>query len=151
MQGHRRIEIALRWGRGQMPAEKVRSFMKRKTTILLLGLVLFVSIPVSAHHGNAAFDYDKKVTVSGTVTQWIWSNPHSLLKVDAKDETGEVKHWIIEAGTPADISRQGWSHSSFKPGDEVTVTVIVAKNGQPIGRFTGKDSVILNGKPFPPQ
>ena len=125
--------------------------MKRKTTILLLGLVLAVSIPVSAHHGNAAFYYDKKVTLSGTVTQWIWSNPHSLLKVDVKDETGEVKHWIIEAGTPADISRQGWGHSSFKPGDEVTVTVIVAKNGQPIGRFTGKDPVILNGKPFPPE
>jgi hypothetical protein len=127
--------------------------MKNKVpTVLLLALGFSaVPIPLFAHHGNASYEYNKKVTLSGTVTDWIWANPHSWLKFDAKDEKGELKHWIIEAGNPADMSRQGWTHKSFKPGDEVTVTVILAKNGQPIGRFVGSESIVLNGKPFPPK
>ena len=123
---------------------------KLHTTIpyLCLALVL-VSAPLFAHHGNAAFDYNKKVTVSGTVIDFLWANPHSILRFDAKDDKGEVTHWVVEAGGPPDMARQGWAHNSFKPGDQVTVTVIQAKNGTPIGRFVGNDNIILNGKPFP--
>ena len=85
------------------------------------------------------------------MTEWIWANPHSWLKIDVKDDKGEVTHWTIEAGNPADMARQGWARNSFKPGDEVTVIIIQAKNGQPIGRFGGKNTVVLNGKPFPPE
>ena len=123
--------------------------MKHK---LLLGSLAVVAstfaAPLLAHHGNAAYNYDKKVTISGTVTEWIWANPHSWLKLDAKDESGEVKHWIVEASAPPTLSGQGWSHNSFKPGDQVTITLIQVKNGEPIGRFQG--DIVLNGKPFPP-
>jgi len=132
-------------------SEVWRNAMRSKlVTSLLVFVGLFASVPLFAHHGNASYNYDKKVTVSGTVTQWIWANPHSWLKFDAKDGAGGVTHWIIESGNPVDMARQGWAHDSFKPGDEVTVTVIQAKNSQPIGRFVGKDSIVLNGKPFPP-
>ena len=128
--------------------------MKVKGTILLLAAILVsVSVSVFAHHGNAAYDYDKKVTVSGTVTEYIWANPHCWLKFDAKDENGQVKHWIVEASNPPDQTRQGWSHDSFKPGDQVTITMIQVKNGNPIGRFIGQNqggNIILNGKQFPP-
>ena len=124
---------------------------KLATTNLVLTVALLIAaVPLFAHHGNASFNYDKKITVSGTVTQWIWQNPHSLLKFDSKDDKGEVTHWVVEAGGPQDMARQGWGHASFKPGDEVTVTVIQAKNGLPIGRFVGQDNIVLNGKPFPP-
>jgi len=119
--------------------------------LLTTGLLVF-SVPLFAHHGNAAYDYDKKVTASGTVTDFIWANPHCWLKFDAKDENGEVKHWVVEASNPPDQTRAGWSHDSFKPGDQVTVTMIQVKNGQPIGRFVGQNQggkIILNGKPFP--
>ena len=123
--------------------------MKGKPSLWLLALVVSAfALPLAAHHGNAAYNYDKKITVSGTVTEWIWANPHCWLKFDAKGETGEVTHWVVEASAPPTISVQGWSHSSFKPGDQVTVTMIQVKNGQPIGRFEG--DITLNGKPFPP-
>jgi hypothetical protein len=127
----------------------MRNRLLRAILPLCVALVL-ASAPLFAHHGNAAFDYNKKVTVSGTVTDFLWANPHSILRFDAKDDKGELTHWVVEAGGPPDMARQGWTHNSFKAGDQVTVSVIQAKNGAPIGRFVGNDNIILNGKPFPP-
>ena len=121
-----------------------------KVLLLIAVCLLSPSVRLSAHHGNASYANDKKVTVTGVVTAWVWANPHCFLAIDAKDENGEVKHWRMEASNPPDMTRQGWANNSFKPGDEISATVIVAKNGVPIGRFVGKDNIILNGKPFPP-
>jgi hypothetical protein len=122
--------------------------MRGKLSLFMLAVVVSTfAVPLMAHHGNATYNYDKKITISGSVTEWIWANPHCWLKLDAKDESGEVTHWIVEASAPPTISAQGWSHNSFKPGDQVTATVIQVKNGQPIARFEGE--IVLNGKPFP--
>lgn len=121
--------------------------MTSKPPLALSVLLATFAMPLFAHHGNAAYNYDKKITISGTVTEWIWANPHCWLKLDSKDENGEVTHWILEAAAPPTIGPQGWAHNSFKPGDQVTAVVIQVKNGQPIGRFEG--AVTLNGKPFP--
>jgi len=99
-----------------------------------IGVSIF-SVPLLAHHGNAAYDTDKKVTVKGTVTQWIWSNPHCLLQFDVADDSGHVVHWIAETENPSTMSRNGWAKESLKPGDEVTVTALPLKNGKPIGRI----------------
>jgi hypothetical protein len=115
--------------------------------LLVFGLAvvgLMGSIPLSAHHGNAAFDVGKKVTLKGTVTEWVWANPHCWLKFDVKDDKGSVVHWVAETNNLADMIERGWSMRSFKPGDEVTVTVEPVKNGNPAGRVL---SVILpNGQ-----
>ena len=128
--------------------------MKSRVTIIFLVVVgLFtVSFPLLAHHGNAAYATGTKITVKGTVTEWFWANPHCFLKLDAKDEKGEVQHWVVEAGNPPDVTRQGWAKTSFKAGDEVVVTMMIPKNGAlGIGRFvTGPNSIVLNGQPFPP-
>src|ERR1700739_400069 len=127
--------------------------MKNKVTIIFLMVVgLFtVSVPLFAHHGNAAYATGTKITVRGTVTEWFWANPHCFLKLDAKDEKGEVQHWIVEASNPPDMTRQGWAKTSFKSGDAVVVTMMIPKNGTPgIGRFVSEpNSVVLNGQPFP--
>jgi Family of unknown function (DUF6152) len=104
-----------------------------KLGTILLGF-LVVSIPLFAHHGAAAYDTTKKITLKATVTEWFWANPHCFLKFDAKDDKGNVVHWAVEASNPADMVNLGWSKESFKPGDEVTVTFEPVKNGQPIGR-----------------
>jgi uncharacterized protein DUF6152 len=104
-----------------------------KLATILLGF-LAVSIPLFAHHGAAAYDTTKKITLKATVTEWFWANPHCFLKFDAKDDKGNVVHWAVEASNPADMVNLGWSKESFKPGDEVTVTFEPVKNGQPIGR-----------------
>ena len=123
---------------------------KLTTMFLVAAGVLVVSAPLFAHHGNAAYATGTKTTVKGTVTEWIWANPHCWLKFDSKDENGEVQHWNVEASNPPDMTRQGWAKNSFKPGDEVVVTMMRPKNGAPgIGRFSGPNSVVLNGQPFP--
>jgi len=101
---------------------------------IFLGL-LTVSVPLFAHHGGAAYDTAKKITVKGIVTEWFWANPHCFLKFDAKDDKGDVVHWATETSNPADMTNLGWSKQSFKPGDEVTVTFTPVKNGQLVGRI----------------
>ena len=110
---------------------------------LMVGFVAF-SVPLFAHHGAASFDTSKMVTVTGTVTEYIWSNPHVLVKLDAKDDSGNVAHWVVEAWNPVTQAGRGWSKNTFKPGDEVTADIVPAKNSQTVGEFRGR--IVINGK-----
>ena len=96
---------------------------------------LIVALPVFAHHGNAAFDNGKKVTVKGTVTEWTWANPHCYLKLDVKDDNGNLVHWFGEVNNPAFMTSFGWNAREFKVGDVVTLTLMVAKNGAQVGKI----------------
>lgn len=117
--------------------------VRNKLIAICLGLIS-ISLPVFAHHGAAAYDTARKITVKVTVTEWFWANPHCFLKFDAKDEKGNVVHWATETSNPSDMVNLGWSKDTFKPGDEVTVTFTPVKNGNPIGRI---DQVVLaNGQ-----
>jgi len=127
----------------------VEEFMAHKLGIVAVTVGFFAcSLPLFAHHGAASFDRSKMVTVTGTVTEYIWSNPHVLVKLDAKDESGNVAHWVIEAWNPVTQSSRGWTKNTFKFGDEVIVDVIPAKNNQTVGEFRGR--IVINGKEFKP-
>ena len=111
--------------------------------VLAVGMVT-LSFPLLAHHGTAAFENEKKVTVKGTVTEWLWSNPHCLLQFDVKGDDGKVAHWVGETQNPVSMTNVGWSKAAIKAGDEVTVTILPVKNGLTLGRVV---SVLLpNGK-----
>ena len=115
-----------------------------KTLLLWALFAGLVSTPIFAHHGNAAFDVGKKLELKGTVTEWVWSNPHCWLKFDVKDESGKVVNWVTETTNSADMMERGWSKLTFKAGDQVTVTLEPVKSGAPVGRL---QSVVLpNGK-----
>ncbi len=108
--------------------------------------VFTVSAPVFAHHGNASYDYEKTITLKGTVTQWLWANPHCLLKFDVKDDKGDLQHWVTEASGPVDMLRIGWSSTVVKAGDEITIDLMPSKNGTPVGRIrqvTLSDGTVL--------
>src|ERR1700681_2334850 len=111
----------------------------------LVGVVAF-SAPLFAHHGAASFDSANMVTVKGTVTEYVWSNPHVLVKVDAKNDSGNVAHWVLEAWNPVTQSRRGWTKSTLSPGDEVSLHISPAKTHQPIGEIRGR--IVINGKEF---
>lgn len=106
--------------------------------------LLIVSAPVSAHHGSAAFETGKHIVMKGTVTRWFWANPHCFLSFDVKDESGDITHWVAETSNPPDMINRGWSKETFKPGDEVTVSVEPVKSGKPAGRLL--QVVLPNGK-----
>ena len=120
--------------------------MKSKSSarFVLVGIILFVSLSLFAHHGNAAFDSGKKVALKGTVTEWVWANPHCWLKFDVRDDKGAVVHWVAETNNLADMMERGWSMHTFKPGDEITVTIEPVKNGNPVGRVL--EVVLPNGQ-----
>jgi len=109
-------------------------------------LLLSAPVRVVAHHGAATFDTEGELTVKGTVTEWIWSNPHCFLKFDVKGTDGTVKNWAIETGNIADSSKRGYARRSFKPGDAVTVTLQPAKSGAPVGRL--RSVVLADGTKF---
>jgi hypothetical protein len=118
---------------------------------------MFVAlVPAFAHHGGAAYDTDKTITVKGKVTDYIWSNPHVFVKVDVKEESGNVAHWIVEAQNPVSMLQIGWSKNTFKAGDDVEIDAMPAKNGNPVA-FLGSSSptaprrrIVINGKQFQP-
>jgi hypothetical protein len=105
-------------------------------TVIALGIgVSILSLPLFAHHGNAAYDAGKSVSLKGTVTQWFWANPHCVLQLDVTDDRGQVVQWNAETENPSSMIHYGWTKQSLKPGDQVTVTVLPVKNGKPIGRI----------------
>src|SRR5882762_8540336 len=108
--------------------------------------LLSASLALFAHHGTAVLDTNKTLTMKGTVTEWVWSNPHCLLQFDIKKEGGLVVHWIAETQNPAEMVSLGWGKASFKPGDEVTVSLMPVKNGHPYGRI--KQVLLPDGKTF---
>jgi hypothetical protein len=96
---------------------------------------LAVSLRLLAHHGAAGYNMDKELVMKGTVTDWLWANPHCFLKYDTTDDAGNLSHWAVEVSNPTDMTKRGWSKRSLKPGDEITVTVRPAKNGAAVGQL----------------
>ena len=96
---------------------------------------LIPCLPLAAHHGNAVYDVSKQINLKGTVTQFLWANPHCVVLFDVKDEGGQVVHWMAETENPASMTTMGWTRSSLKPGDPITIRVITVKNAKPIGRI----------------
>lgn len=90
---------------------------------------LLLAIPLLAHHGAAAFDVTKMVTVKGTVTDFQYVNPHVQVYFDSKNDKGEPEAWQGELTAPNKLSRAGWTKRTLKPGDMITVTGNPAANG----------------------
>jgi Family of unknown function (DUF6152) len=111
--------------------------MKSKLVMAcVLGIVvLVVSGPVLAHHGNAAYENKVSEFKQATVTKFAWANPHSLIEFDVKDASGKVVHWTAETASPEALKLIGWNKSSLSPGDVITVDMYAAKTGLPAGRL----------------
>jgi len=97
--------------------------------VAVLVVLLLVSVQLSAHHGTASYDTSKNITVKGAVTDFQFVNPHVLVFLDAKDEKGNAQKWQGELTSPNHLARNGWTRSSLKPGDEVTLAGFPAKSG----------------------
>ena len=94
--------------------------------------ILLAGGPLFAHHGGAQYDKEHAVTVSGTVTDYLFTNPHVTIYFDVKAEDGTVDKWVAETGSPQRLFRFGWNAKTLKPGDKITVTGAAFKDGRKV-------------------
>jgi hypothetical protein len=109
--------------------------MKRGPGIVFSVFALTVALGVStyAHHGNSAYDENKPITLKGVVTEFDWVNPHAQIYFDVTGPKGHVAHWGCETLSPGKLTRAGWTKDSVKAGDQITITLVAAKTGAPVG------------------
>jgi hypothetical protein len=121
--------------------------MKNKLSICfgLAAALLMISSLTFAHHGSiVSYDITKIVTMEGTVTEFQWRNPHVYVMYDVKGAQGNVVNWGAETHSPIVCENQdGWSKSTLKPGDKITISVFPSKIGTARGLLA---KIVLNGK-----
>ena len=120
--------------------------MKFKHSAILAAAVGLLTIvgPIFAHHGTAAYDTTQETMVKGTVTDFQFINPHTLIFLDVKNDKGDVEHWQVDAQSPNQLTRDGWTKNLLKPGDQIAVIGFRAKNHSNILRFL--KVVLPNGR-----
>jgi len=118
----------------------------RLITIFATGVgLLSLSAPSYSHHGTAiVYDLAQSITISGTVADFRFVNPHTLIYVDVRGEDGKVVSWLGGLSAHTSLTRrEGWTIETLKPGDEITVTGAPARRGAP---SVWVQQVILNGE-----
>ncbi|MGZ3275142.1 MAG: DUF6152 family protein [Caulobacteraceae bacterium] len=93
-----------------------------------------------AHHSYAMFDRSKTVTLTGTIRQFQWTNPHSWIQLTVPGDAG-TDEWSIEMGSPFELLRVGWTSTTVKAGDKVSIQIHPVKDGSKGGGFvSGTDA-----------
>jgi hypothetical protein len=123
----------------------VRRFLQ---VVLCSSLFSAVAGSALAHHGTAvSYDQGRWITVSGTVTEFRWRNPHSALFLDITDESGNTVNYAIELPSPVLMSRSlGWTRATFKQGDHVEFRVHPSRTDAPVGECLSDCIVKVNGE-----
>jgi hypothetical protein len=102
-----------------------------KKALFAVALATVVIAPVMAHHSPAAFETQKTVTLTGTIKEFRWQNPHTWIEVLVPNEKGQDVLWAFELGTPTTLVRAGWKSTTLKPGDKVTIAGRPLRSGEP--------------------
>ena len=127
--------------------------MKSRRAVMSAVVVGILALcgPALAHHGAPSlYDVLHPITIKGTVTEFVFANPHAQIYLDVKSDKGDVVQWSIETNGPGQLRRAGWTRETLKPGDTIAVTLIPAKNGAPVGfsgwALGGGKIVLANGQ-----
>ena len=135
----------LAYGMLQGKMRRFSSLRIRNAVLAATAAVWLAAMPLAAHHSFAAeFDDQKPIKLTGTVTKVEWMNPHARFYVDVKDEKGVVSNWEFELAALNALIRAGWTRTSLKPGDVITVEGFRAKDGSKLANATAV--TLANGK-----
>ena len=121
----------------------------RKILVGAFGALMLTAAPSFAHHSAVMFDETKEITVKGMVKEFQYTNPHSWLLVDVKNNDGTVTTWGFEAEGPSTLTRAGIRKSDFMPGTEITISGHPMRDGQPAAAWT--KATRGDGKDFDPR
>jgi hypothetical protein len=111
--------------------------------LAVAGVALCAAGPALAHHSFAMFDRDKNVTMSGTVTEFEWTNPHVWIHMSTPDSGGKPVVWSFEMQAIQADMAGGWRSDSVKPGDKVSIEFHPLKDGSRGGQLVS--AVLANG------
>jgi hypothetical protein len=103
---------------------------------LFVALLIAASAAYAHHSAPVFYKIDERVTVSGTVTEFKFTNPHAILKFEVVGEDGEKQQWTAETTSPSILRRRGWSQDSFKPGEKVKLEGMPSVDGSYLIRIT---------------
>lgn len=107
----------------QLPSNNFIRLLLRPLFAAFLGLGMLITAPLSAHHASAPFyDPEDRVEIQGTITRFVFRNPHAFLFLDVTDDNGETVEWQIELGAPVSLRRVGWTPDTLTVGMEVIAT-----------------------------
>lgn len=112
--------------------------MRHRSSKCFAATALFLAtVPLMAHHSAALFyEVDERITVTGTVDEFRFSNPHAILKFTVLADDGAEQGWTAETTSPSILRRRGWSQASFAPGETVTLEGMPSVNGSYLMRIT---------------
>lgn len=112
-------------------------------TLFAIAGCLLIPASLQAHHGWAAFDPDSSVTLSGTVADFHFVNPHCVVEFDVKDDKGQTEKWEGELTSAVRLKPKGWTATTLEAGAEVSITGYRSRNGSKVVRIT---KIVSNGK-----
>lgn len=118
----------------------------RHTIPLALAALALMAAPLAAHHSFAPFAMDSEKTITGTVTQFDWTNPHTWIWLEVANDKGGVDKWGVEGMSPNYLARRGWSKTTLKVGEKVSIVVHPMKDGSTAGTFIR--ATTADGKPL---
>jgi hypothetical protein len=121
-------------------------FMTARVICLAIAVVVMTTA-AQAHHSFAMFDREKIITVSGTLKEFEWTNPHCWLHVNVVDtNSGKTLDWAFEMGSIGQVTQQGWKMDTVKPGDKITIEAHPMKDGSRGGQYDG--AKLSDGRSF---
>ena len=109
--------------------------MKRSLIVGAGAVLLLAAASASAHHSPILFDRTRKLTLSGTVAEFAWMNPHASIQLDVPTAAGGVDRWGVEMNSPNNLVKEGWKSTLIKSGDKVAVVVHPLRSGEHGGIF----------------
>ena len=103
-----------------------------KAIFLVAVVAVTLSVPLFAHHSQSIFDLQNLTTLTGTVKEFEWSNPHVVISLEVTNDKGPVQHWTISSTAPNQLQRIGWNRKTLKSGDHITVSGNRHKQREPL-------------------
>ena len=119
-----------------------------KTKLVSLAGLAFLAAapPAEAHHSAAMFDPAAPKTLTGTVREFQWTNPHCYIQLLVRSDDGVEEEWSLEMGAPTHLQRLGWRKSTLRAGDRITVTIHPLRNGGKGGEV--QEAIAADGQPL---
>ena len=123
--------------------------MKRHLAAFTAGAAFVVASGAAlAHHSFAMFDTDHPMELTGTVTEFKFTSPHTFILLEVKGDDGSATTWNLEGASPSALVREGWASKTLKAGDQLKMTIDPLRSGAPGGSWSEKKTNFTSGQPI---